>query len=116
MAAPGGFGALLCVLDVYAMAPGLWALWALWALGPLGSLRSLDSLGSLGPGPWYLGSLGSLDPVLSSGPGLSALWARWARHVNNSSRNENTCLFIHISAPTRPLYISYALFCLKKKK
>ncbi len=23
---------------------------------------------------------------------------------------------IHISEPTRPLYISYAVFCLKKKK
>ena len=27
-----------------------------------------------------------------------------------------TLSLIHISEPTRPLYISYAVFCLKKKK
>ena len=31
-------------------------------------------------------------------------------------RNKGKCLsLIHISEPTRPLYISYAVFCLKKK-
>ena len=28
----------------------------------------------------------------------------------------DTLSLIHISEPTRPLYISYAVFCLKKKK
>ncbi len=28
---------------------------------------------------------------------------------------QESCLLLHISEPTRPLYISYAVFCLKKK-
>ena len=33
----------------------------------------------------------------------------------NSSRSPFMLSLIHISEPTRPLYISYAVFCLKKK-
>ncbi len=43
--------------------------------------------------------------------------------VEDRKRGEQTGLdtlvvlsLIHISEPTRPLYISYAVFCLKKKK
>ena len=31
-------------------------------------------------------------------------------------QSNHTLSLIHISEPTRPLYISYAVFCLKKKK
>eukprot|EP00831_Metopus_contortus_P042453 TRINITY_DN33642_c0_g1_i3.p1 TRINITY_DN33642_c0_g1~~TRINITY_DN33642_c0_g1_i3.p1 ORF type:complete len:129 (+),score=10.39 TRINITY_DN33642_c0_g1_i3:181-567(+) len=33
-----------------------------------------------------------------------------------SLRQDTDLSLIHISEPTRPLYISYAVFCLKKKK
>ena len=35
---------------------------------------------------------------------------------NFSSSKIHNLSLIHISEPTRPLYISYAVFCLKKKK
>eukprot|EP00831_Metopus_contortus_P059110 TRINITY_DN51130_c0_g1_i2.p1 TRINITY_DN51130_c0_g1~~TRINITY_DN51130_c0_g1_i2.p1 ORF type:complete len:121 (-),score=20.89 TRINITY_DN51130_c0_g1_i2:35-397(-) len=34
----------------------------------------------------------------------------------NVAQSEISLSLIHISEPTRPLYISYAVFCLKKKK
>eukprot|EP00831_Metopus_contortus_P067674 TRINITY_DN60404_c0_g1_i1.p1 TRINITY_DN60404_c0_g1~~TRINITY_DN60404_c0_g1_i1.p1 ORF type:complete len:172 (-),score=32.02 TRINITY_DN60404_c0_g1_i1:47-562(-) len=36
--------------------------------------------------------------------------------VEIQMRNKQKLSLIHISEPTRPLYISYAVFCLKKKK
>ena len=36
--------------------------------------------------------------------------------LQSGSANQLTLSLIHISEPTRPLYISYAVFCLKKKK
>eukprot|EP00831_Metopus_contortus_P032027 TRINITY_DN25977_c0_g1_i1.p1 TRINITY_DN25977_c0_g1~~TRINITY_DN25977_c0_g1_i1.p1 ORF type:complete len:111 (+),score=16.58 TRINITY_DN25977_c0_g1_i1:91-423(+) len=36
--------------------------------------------------------------------------------VSGSQCNDLYLSLIHISEPTRPLYISYAVFCLKKKK
>ena len=39
----------------------------------------------------------------------------WDRVMNVNARAPLLSL-IHISEPTRPLYISYAVFCLKKKK
>eukprot|EP00826_Nyctotherus_ovalis_P029788 TRINITY_DN2362_c0_g1_i12.p2 TRINITY_DN2362_c0_g1~~TRINITY_DN2362_c0_g1_i12.p2 ORF type:complete len:105 (-),score=42.89 TRINITY_DN2362_c0_g1_i12:10-324(-) len=37
-------------------------------------------------------------------------------NVNESLYSALYLSLIHISEPTRPLYISYAVFCLKKKK
>ena len=45
------------------------------------------------------------------GVAVNMLWLQAIEH----KKTENLSL-IHISEPTRPLYISYAVFCLKKKK
>eukprot|EP00831_Metopus_contortus_P074722 TRINITY_DN68272_c0_g1_i1.p1 TRINITY_DN68272_c0_g1~~TRINITY_DN68272_c0_g1_i1.p1 ORF type:complete len:118 (+),score=17.32 TRINITY_DN68272_c0_g1_i1:400-753(+) len=36
--------------------------------------------------------------------------------MKKSVKSSQALSLIHISEPTRPLYISYAVFCLKKKK
>ena len=36
-------------------------------------------------------------------------------HASDPSSHELALSLIHISEPTRPLYLSYAVFCLKKK-
>eukprot|EP00831_Metopus_contortus_P016699 TRINITY_DN17039_c0_g1_i2.p3 TRINITY_DN17039_c0_g1~~TRINITY_DN17039_c0_g1_i2.p3 ORF type:complete len:107 (-),score=31.12 TRINITY_DN17039_c0_g1_i2:52-372(-) len=40
----------------------------------------------------------------------------WVNTAFNRRLKEFFLSLIHISEPTRPLYISYAVFCLKKKK
>eukprot|EP00826_Nyctotherus_ovalis_P027256 TRINITY_DN21287_c0_g1_i2.p1 TRINITY_DN21287_c0_g1~~TRINITY_DN21287_c0_g1_i2.p1 ORF type:complete len:113 (-),score=21.31 TRINITY_DN21287_c0_g1_i2:6-344(-) len=54
---------------------------------------------------------------------LKNIGAEGARAINRGLKVNKTLLslsirlsLIHISEPTRPLYISYAVFCLKKKK
>eukprot|EP00831_Metopus_contortus_P073652 TRINITY_DN6718_c0_g1_i3.p1 TRINITY_DN6718_c0_g1~~TRINITY_DN6718_c0_g1_i3.p1 ORF type:complete len:134 (-),score=27.41 TRINITY_DN6718_c0_g1_i3:82-483(-) len=49
--------------------------------------------------------------TLSQKPGL--LSSRDKKYIHYSTFHLS---LIHISEPTRPLYISYAVFCLKKKK
>eukprot|EP00829_Urostomides_striatus_P008425 TRINITY_DN1926_c0_g1_i2.p3 TRINITY_DN1926_c0_g1~~TRINITY_DN1926_c0_g1_i2.p3 ORF type:complete len:113 (+),score=52.67 TRINITY_DN1926_c0_g1_i2:64-402(+) len=41
-------------------------------------------------------------------------WKKVQQHVGTRTTTQALSL-IHISEPTRPLYISYAVFCLKKK-
>ena len=54
--------------------------------------------------------------VLAAGERIQRkAWTGW------SCAQAKSCMLlclslIHISEPTRPLYISYAVFCLKKKK
>src|SRR5678816_2247509 len=52
---------------------------------------------------------GSLYPTLQRLEGRGLITADWGTSENNLS-------LIHISEPTRLLSISYAVFCLKKKK
>ncbi|CZS03852.1 hypothetical protein CDFC105_81599 [Clostridioides difficile] len=40
----------------------------------------------------------------------------YPRRTGTRDSNTHYMSLIHISEPTRPLYISYAVFCLKKKK
>ncbi len=41
---------------------------------------------------------------------------RYRERERDRERERESCLFIHISEPTRLLSSSYAVFCLKKKK
>eukprot|EP00831_Metopus_contortus_P077543 TRINITY_DN7306_c0_g1_i2.p1 TRINITY_DN7306_c0_g1~~TRINITY_DN7306_c0_g1_i2.p1 ORF type:complete len:469 (-),score=139.78 TRINITY_DN7306_c0_g1_i2:99-1505(-) len=47
---------------------------------------------------------------------LDEIEARFITPIIDFAKETSTLSLIHISEPTRPLYISYAVFCLKKKK
>ena len=50
-------------------------------------------------------------------PGNAKLALQFVLNYEEGAENCTLHLsLIHISEPTRPLYISYAVFCLKKKK
>jgi len=71
-------------------------------------------------GDKYLGGNGCKPLKLTNfegGPGKdSTSWTLTFKNQCGEIWSVYTCLFIHISEPTRQAEISYAVFCLKKKK
>ncbi len=85
--------------------------------GSPGVYRMLDSENRV----LYVGKARNLKIRVASYARPQGHSARISRMINETSSmmflttKTETCLFIHISEPTRLLSISYAVFCLKKK-
>eukprot|EP00831_Metopus_contortus_P018762 TRINITY_DN18025_c0_g1_i2.p1 TRINITY_DN18025_c0_g1~~TRINITY_DN18025_c0_g1_i2.p1 ORF type:complete len:130 (-),score=35.09 TRINITY_DN18025_c0_g1_i2:54-443(-) len=100
----------------------------IYTRGIVGSVRCVQETGVFQPVQQHLRHRRSTPAITASREhDISALNAQRAHlEVGDGHLNLDTGLdgeggdlllsLIHISEPTRPLYISYAVFCLKKKK